>query len=532
MELARGFYVLEQAREIAKLEGDLKAFVREAWHTVCPSPYQDSWAIDALCDHLQAVTEGKIKRLLVNFPPRCGKTLVATVLWPVWIWARRQKDGQHSGPQARFISASYNEALVMKNAGDTKKVIDSEWFKERWGSRFKLRKDTVAFFENDKNGGRHALSVGGSLLGVGADIIIVDDPHNLNDVESDADRETVRRWWRELSSTRLNDPRSGAIVVIMQRLHQEDLSGVIQNSEMSTLWTHLQIPMEYDPARHCQTEIGWSDPRTAVGELMWPDRFDRQYLKMMLHELGPYMYSGRLQQMPSPAGGGIIKDEWWQWWDPEQAIRYGIIGRDAKFLRYPKFDTVIASLDTAYTSKHENDPSAMTVWGVWEDAQRNRKIMLAYAWQEHLEFNDLLKKVLTTCKQYRVDRLLVEATAAGYPVIQEMNRLYESERFLVHSVKPEKDKEARLHSVVPLFTNNMIYAPSPDGTRRFAWAQTVINQCSDFPKGKHDDLVDTISQALLFFRKSGLAERSDEREASYTDSLMYRKPQQPLYPGM
>src|SRR5271165_185484 len=253
---------LPQAEKRAELEGSLIDFVEGAWPSLDPTDYQPCWAIDALCEHLQAVTEGQIKRLLVNFPPRCGKTLVTSVCFPAWTWSRNEQS-YLSGPQVRFLCGSYNDDLSLQNSTKHRRLLLTPWYQRRWGKRFKITLDqnTKTQFDTPAGGSRISTSARGSLLGIGGDIIIIDDPHNLASAESDAERLTARTWWREISTTRLNDPKQSAIVVIMQRLHEDDVSGVILSSEGASEWTHLCIPMEYEWRRHCVTGLGWQDPR-------------------------------------------------------------------------------------------------------------------------------------------------------------------------------------------------------------------------------------------------------------------------------
>jgi len=223
---------LPLAEERDELEGSLLSFVEGAWPSLDPSVYQSCWAIDALCEHLQAVTEGQIRKLLVNFPPRCGKTLVTSVCFPAWTWARNEQS-YLSGPQVRFLCGSYNDDLSLQNSTKHRRLLLTPWYQRRWGKRFKITLDqnTKTQFDTSEGGSRLSTSARGSLLGIGGDIVLIDDPHNINSVESDAERLTTRTWWREISTTRLNDPKQSAIVVIMQRLHEEDVSGVILSSE-------------------------------------------------------------------------------------------------------------------------------------------------------------------------------------------------------------------------------------------------------------------------------------------------------------
>ena len=563
--------------EKRNLEESLSEFLAGAWRWIDPSEYTSCWAIDALCAHLEAVTFGEIKRLLVNFPPRCGKTNCVSIAWPAFIWAQREKSIV-SGPQVRFLCSSYAHTLGLANANKMRRLITSPWYQERWGKTFSLRDDqnTKLHFDNTLGGARITTSVGGSLLGVGGDIIIVDDPHDTEKVESETQRDTVINHWKEISSTRLNDPDDSAIVVVMQRLHDEDVSGQITKSDEYERkeWTHLMLPMRYERARHCHTVLAWEedddandadldktdtsfnetptsyqdrvpvvefdDPRTDDGELMWPARFDESAVKSLEKKLGPYMASGRLQQSPNLPGGGIIKEEWWQLW-PHEA--------------FPMCEFILASLDTAYTEKQENDPSALTIWGVFRDKQRNPKVILLFAWEGRLELHDLVQCTAAVCTskkinrltedqekaiadqltdagskvkflpRFPVDRLIIELKAAGHSVAQELNRLYNG-AFGVEGIKlnaNDGDKMARLYAVQHLFADQCVYAPD----RRFA--EMVIKQVSMFPKGAHDDLVDTTTMALKYLRETGLLMRRDEAAAEYAEELRFKPRQLSLY---
>jgi hypothetical protein len=184
------------------------------------------------------VTNGRISKLSINFPPRCGKTNITSVIWPAWTWARREQSFR-SGPAVRFLCGSYGHTLALSSSNLMRRLILSTWFQRLWGNRFEFREDqnTKAQFDNSAGGSRLSTSVGGSLLGIGGDIIIVDDPHNVSQAESEAERETVLNWWSEISTTRLNDPRQSAIVVVMQRLHKAYREAVVTRD------THLLFQM-------------------------------------------------------------------------------------------------------------------------------------------------------------------------------------------------------------------------------------------------------------------------------------------------
>jgi hypothetical protein len=370
--------------EALRLEGDFLAFVEAAWNSIDPAPFQRSWVVGAMCEHLQAVVDGQIKRLVINVPPRCSKTLLASVCFPAWTWARRERS-YLSGSQVKFLCASHGHTLSITNSNQTRRLIMSDWYQSLWGRRFKLMEDmnTKARFDTDTGGSRISTSVGGSLLGLGGDVVICDDLHDTAGIESEADRETVLRFFQEVSSTRLNNAKEAAVLVIAQRLHEEDVCGWIMSNSKEGEWDHLMCPMKFASQRCCTTSIGWTDPRGCddetgepllsfpdrqpvsaeaaeileqrEGALLWPARFGEAEVAALEASLGPYMASGRLQQSPTPKGGGIIRTEWFQLYD-----------KIANQNKYPTTTFRVASLDGAYTDNEMNDPSAMTVWGIWK----------------------------------------------------------------------------------------------------------------------------------------------------------------------
>lgn len=546
-------------------ENNFGEFLKASWGAVDSAPYQESWAIDAICDHLEAVTLGAIPRLLINVPPRCAKTTTASVAWNAWIWARSEINFL-SGPQVKFLSGSYNANLSLQSSNKTRRLLMSPFYQKYWGDRFHLRLDqnTKSQFDNTAGGSRIATSVKGSLLGLGGDVICVDDPHNTETekkVESDADRRLVASWWQELSTTRLNSPKKSVIVVVMQRLHQGDLSGLITKAieEDEEDWVHLMIPMEFDSRRKYWTVVlpqydwgdaepkPWTDPRAELadeekhdGQLMWPDRFGVKEIEQRRRRLGPFMYAGRYQQDPVPKGGGIINRDWWRVYTNRVANSYGLEWQtDGPRKEFPPCDLICASLDTAYGDKDEHNFSAMTVWGIFKDHAKNRRAMLMYAWQKRLAMHGklltlkegedkvnfrerqkrewgLVEWVADTCKRYSVQRLLIENKTRGHDVANELKRLYARDNWGILMVDPAGDKVSRTHSVVPMFTDNAVWAPD---TR---WAEEVIVDCTVFPKGETDDLHDTVTQFLNWARQNDLLPLADEMTAAVEEEMRYK----------
>ena len=501
-------------------EQSLYEFLINSWKYIDPSPFTHGWPIEAVAEHLQAVADGECRRLIINIPPRCCKSSLTSVAFPAWVWAQNRISAT-SGPGVQFLTASYAQQLSIRDSVKCRRLIESPWYRSLWGSRFVLTSDqnTKGRFDNSKGGTRLSTSVGSALTGEGGSIIIVDDPNAAQEAFSDATIETTIDWWDNALSTRLNDPRTGAFVVIQQRLAENDLTGHILEKH-SGEWTHLCLPMEFEKTRSYVNSIGWEDPRTEEGELLWPERFGPEEIKSLESALGPWASAGQLQQRPEPKGGGIIKRDWWETW-PHDA--------------YPAMDYVIASLDTAYTTKSENDYSAMTVWGVFSGdvvahnvraggtdtersyAQQSPRAMLMDGWQERLELHDLVEKVAKTCRTMKIDKLIIENKAAGHSVAQEIRRLFGHEDWAVQLVDPKsQDKLSRLYSVQHLFSEGMVYAPDR------SWADTVMTQVGTFPKGKHDDLVDTVSMCLRHLRDLGLLTRGPEMVAQVQESMQHR----------
>ena len=503
---------LLESRQAA--EGSLTEFVRQGWRNIDPAPYVPGWHLDAIAEHLEAVTYGEIRRLIINVPPRTSKSSMTSVAWPAWVWAL-QSDPRFplAGPGVQWLFSSYAQTLAIRDSVKCRRLIQSPWYQARWAKRFGLSQDQNAKvrFENDQGGYRLATSVDGSLTGEGGMIVVVDDPHNAVEAESEAVRRSTVDWWDQAMSTRLNDPKIGAYVVIMQRLHEDDLTGHILAREHQD-WTHLCLPMEYEADRHCSTSIGWDDPRSQDGDLLCPERFDETAIRRLKSSLGPYGAAGQLQQRPEPKGGGILKREWWQLWEEPT---------------FPACDWIIASLDTAYTEKQENDPSALTIWGVFADTNRGGlpAVVLMSAWQERLDISPLVEKVAATCRRFKVDTLLVEGKASGLSVNQELRRLHSTEGFSTVIIDPKNlDKVARAYSVQHVFSEGQVYAPER------SWADMVIDQCASFPKAKHDDLVDTTTQALRYLRTAGLLTRSAEQQREMAEAAMHKPQTAPLYP--
>jgi predicted phage terminase large subunit-like protein len=296
------------AEDAARAEGSLIEFVKLLWPEIEPArPLIDGWALRAIAEHLEAVTAGQIKNLLINVPPGCMKSLLCNVFWPAWEW------GPKNRPSLRILSASYIEKLAIRDNMKMRHLIRSDRYRQLWGHRFALAADenSKTKFSNDRTGFKAAAHVGGAT-GERGDRTVLDDPHNVTEAESDAMRESARTWYSETWSSRVNDSTS-ATIVIMQRLHREDISGLIL--EKFPFFEHLCLPMRFEADMPKKTTVlGFTDPRTKEGELLWPERFSEDYLKNELEPRlsaigGPYAIAGQFQQRPAPRGGGLFKEK-------------------------------------------------------------------------------------------------------------------------------------------------------------------------------------------------------------------------------
>jgi hypothetical protein len=310
----RGYYDKHGVRQ-----GGLIAFVRHFWHVLEPeTKFVDGWLMWAICEHLEAVTFGEITRLLINVPAGCCKSLLVDVFWPAWQW------GPMDLAHHRYVCFSYAASLTERDNGRFRDLVTSHDYQELWGDRVTIQKKGETKVSNEgKRGWKLASSVGGVGTGERGDRVILDDPHNVKEVESELVRSETVRWFRESMSNRLNDSERSAIVIIMQRVQEDDVSGTILTLELD--YVHLCVPMEFDSSRlldntgqPIQTAIGWFDPRgigltpdEADGTLAWPERFPPAAIERLKNEMGPYAWAAQYQQSPSPRGGGIFKRSWW-----------------------------------------------------------------------------------------------------------------------------------------------------------------------------------------------------------------------------
>lgn len=452
--------VEKEARAISK---DFRRFISGAWHVVEPStPFVPNWHIDAIAEHLEAVSRGQIQNLLINIPPGHMKSLTTCVFWPMWEWTSR--------PELRYIFASHSGVFALRDAGKSRDVVRSEWYQERWGDTVQIvpDQDTKQRFQNTATGFRFAAGAGGRVTGERADRIVVDDPHAVDEIHSDLIREGVLDWWDQSMWNRTTDENTAVRVIVMQRLHQRDLAGHLLERGG---WEQICLPEEYEPGRSKMAVPGLKDPRKTEGELLWPKKFGPAGVAEAKETLGTFGYPSQYQQRPASPGGSIFKRESWQFY------------KDLP----PKFEYKIASFDTAFETKSAASYSVGTVWGL-----SIRAFYLLDLWRARVEFSELKRAAVNLYGKWKFNDLLIEDKASGKSLIQELKR---ETRMPVRPVKVDKDKVTRAWAVQPLVEAERCYLPESA-----PWLYDYLEELSNFPGAANDDQVDSTTQALAHLR--------------------------------
>ncbi len=447
-------------------ERSLFEFEKQAWRVIEPTPFVPGWHIEVVCNHLEAVTRRVIRNLIINIPPRHTKSLTTSVMWPAWTW------GPAGMPDTRWLCMSYGGDLSIRDSVKCRTLIQSNWYQKRWGGLFNLTGDQNAKerYNNTKNGYRIASSIGGMATGEGGDIILIDDPHNLKEINSELSRKSVIDWWDTVMPTRLNDQDASARVIIMQRSHFGDLVGHIKDTSKEN-WEWLVLPAEFEDGTRCETSIGFIDPRTEPGQLLWPARFNEQTIVKLKRELGSYAYAGQFQQRPSPVEGGIFKRHWWQFYLHQQ--------------RPVKFDFLFQTWDMAFKDLKTSDYVSGQVWG-----QIGANFYLLDNLWERLDFVKTLAAVeRMTARWPDATAKFVEDKANGTAVI---NMLKSKIPGLI-AINPEGSKISRAFAVSPLVEAGNVWVPHPSTT---PWVNDWLEEMVNFPNGAHDDQVDAFTQGI------------------------------------
>lgn len=482
--------------EAERARRSLHEFVKQAWTIVDPAyVFLDNWHIGAICEHLEAVARGEIQRLLINIPPGHAKSLLVSVIWPAWVWSWR--------PTWQAIFGAYAADLSTRDSKRCRTLIESDWYRtsfmEPGGWEFRHDSNRANDYSNTANGRRLSMSVDGKATGERGDCVVVDDPINATDIMSKAARDSVLTWWDKVMSSRLNNMAKGSRVIIMQRLHEEDLSGHVLDQGG---YEHLRLPSEFNPKKKTITfhtvngerKQLWEDPRTEPGELLFPALFSAEVLAQAKKDLGSDGYSGQHDQDPSPAEGNLFKRKWWRFWKPDGVAAESALRPDGCYegpaRPLPKLYYQLISLDAAFKGKSEKGKekgSDYVVFQVWAVERADRYLL--HQVRGRMTFTQTCDTFRALCKQFPLARKkIVEDAANGPAVIDTLA----SEIAGIVPVKPEGGKESRAAAAQPQIESGNVYLP--EGA---PWLSDFVDEFASFPKGKNDDQVDCATQALL-----------------------------------
>jgi len=444
-------------------------FVRSAWHIIEPgTEYIHNWHIDLVCEYLMLVTQGKITRLIINIPPRYMKSLIVTVMWPVWSWLQKATD--------RFLTASYAQSLSSKHSIDRRTIMLSSWFLERFSDLFCFADDLnkVMEYKNNHEGYMLATSFGGSATGRGGNKIIIDDPMNPKEAHSDVERANVIREFDQTFTTRLDDKVNGAIVVVMQRLNEMDLTGHLLKKGG---WTILSLPAIAEKDEKIVFPVSKRVVQRKEGDLLWPEREDETAVMNMKRALGSYNFAGQYQQRPSPKEGGTFKKKWFRY--------YG--GTEPDAVQLPaEFDFMLQSWDTKFKKTTTGAYVCGQVWGV-----KGADCYLVSLFRDRSGLIGTIKAVDSMSKHWpKATVKLIEEAANGPAVIEVMQKKISG----IIPVPPQGSKEARAEAVSPLVEAGNVWVPHPSIC---GWTDDFIDECAAFPNGAYKDQVDAMTQALM-----------------------------------
>ncbi len=446
----------------AILRQDFTSFLYKTFTTINPvDEYIHNWHIDYICHYLERVNRGEIKRLIINMPPRALKSICVSVAWPAWLLG--------NNPANRILTASYSRTLSEKHSLDCRMIMESDWYKQTfpWTKLSKTQNQKSKFMTN-YYGFRFATSVGASVTGEGGDILIIDDPHNPSHVNSKAMREKTLEWYDKTFSSRLNDKKSGAIVLVMQRLHPEDLTAHILNKSGSN-WHQLSLPAIFTEER----EINYAGKSFKVkeNEPLQPIKEDHATLKQIEAELGNFNFSAQYLQEPLPLDGNMV--------NPEDIIFYKEMPK--------RLSQIVQSWDTAIKSGEKSDYSVGTTWAVV-----GNEFYLLELHRQKLEYSQLKQAITKAAKVWKPSRILIEDKASGQSLLQDLS--YET-RLPLKKITPIKDKITRFARIIPYFENHRVLVP--EGS---SWVKNFISEITTFPSSKHDDIVDSTSHFLNFMK--------------------------------
>jgi predicted phage terminase large subunit-like protein len=448
-----------QAAVNALLRTDFPSFIAKSFATVSPgAAFLPNWHIEAIAWHLEQVRLGHIRRLIITMPPRSLKSIAASVAFPAYLLGH--------DPRSRVVCLSYSNDLAAKHANDFRAVLRSDWYRRVFpNTRIDARKDTETEVATTLRGYRLSTSTGGTLTGRGGQTIVIDDPLKPADAFSEPRRESLNEWFSHTLLSRLDDKRTGAVVIVMQRLHEHDLVGHVR--ELSPDWTVLSLPAIAE--REHRVQIGperWKVRR--VGELLHAEREPLLALEEIKANLGSDIFAAQYQQSPVPPGGLVIRRAWIQRYETSPEKELGC--------------RIVQSWDTAVEAGATNDYSVGTTWLFREGAYYLLDVV-----RKRLEYPDLRREVDAAVERWQPDTVLVEKTGVGAALLQER----QDTRVPFIGITPSAVKETRLRVQAAKFEGKQVHLPV-----RASWLADLEAELFSFPNGRHDDQVDSISQFL------------------------------------
>jgi predicted phage terminase large subunit-like protein len=471
---------IERTRTERRLKGEqsLLSFIGEAWHVLEPArPLKIGWALGAICDHLQAVSYGDIPRLLINCPPGMAKSVTTCVYWNAFEW------GPMALAQTRFFTASWSDIFAERDSTRTRQLIESEWYRERWGDRVRLIRRDATNFENTLHGTRVAVPFASMTSGRG-DRVVIDDPHSTEKAESDTEREKASRIFRESVQNRVNDPKTSGIVVIMQRLHPADVSA----TAIELGYVHLMLPMEFEPERRCVTVLGYkqngeprtfSDPRTEPGELLFPERWDRHAVERDKLALRAHGTAGQLQQRPSAREGRVYKRDWFK----DKII--DVLPAGVRWVR--QWDLAGTEKGRGPGKAADPDYTAGVKLGIAPD----RRIIVGHVVRGQWGALDVEQTILTQASLDGRDCMIGIAQDAGQAgKAQAIDYVRKLVGYQIQTRRETGDKQTRSRPFEAQCEAGNVFLA------RGAWNNAYLDELCEFPGGPHDDQVDASALAL------------------------------------
>src|SRR5437764_2748464 len=477
------------------LRRDFTSFAGRCFYELNPqTDLAMNWHLDVIAAKLTEVREGKIRRLIINLPPRHLKSLMASIAFPAWCLGL--------DPTAQILCVSYAQDLADKLARDCRGIMMSPWYRQLFRTRLAPHRQAVQEFITTGQGYRLATSTGGVLTGRGADIIIIDDPLKPEEALSEAQRQVANDWYDNTLYSRLNDKRRGAIVIVMQRLHEDDLVGHVLGQEE---WDVVRFPAiaEADEVHEIDTILGPRRFTRRRGEALHPDREPPEVLDRIRRTMGEYNFAGQYQQSPAPLGGGLVKAEWFK--------RY----RENE--RPERFDRIVQSWDTANKATELSDFSVCTTWGV-----KGKDLFLLAVFRRRLEYPALKRAVWEQLSLFGANEVLIEDKASGTQLIQE---LIADGCHGVTRYQPTTDKVMRLNSQTGVIENGFVHIPETA-----PWLAEYLHEMTVFPKGKHDDQADSTAQFLDWYKKPFPGQGHYEYMRQRAQELQQRDKPQPIKP--